>query len=184
MTADQYRKKIQKCDKSALKKLWNSILMGKTPGWDNGMAFQYMIIRAFELEKNVVTYPYEVLLPGKLRTLEQIDGVVYLKGIQLPILIESKDFNPNIPIDPIAKVRGLLQKRPTHLIASMFVTSGFTEPALYNHTLVTDRTILLWVPDDITVCFKIGFTDGMIRKYRFALEHGKNVLNLKTDLGL
>jgi|GEM_PF-6727068 hypothetical protein len=66
MTPEQYTKKIRKYNRADLLKLWKQVLQDKTPGWAAGMAFQYLIIRVFEIEKNEVVYPYSVKVPGTL----------------------------------------------------------------------------------------------------------------------
>jgi hypothetical protein len=69
--------------------LWNAIEAGATPGWPAGKAFEYLVIRSFELEGAEVRYPYEV--PGdKANVIEQIDGTIY--SLETAFLIESKDF--------------------------------------------------------------------------------------------
>lgn len=69
-----------------LRYLWEDVKNGTTPGWEPGKAFEYLVVRAFELdprEVTIVRYPYEVRLFGE--RVEQIDGAVYLSG--LPCLI-------------------------------------------------------------------------------------------------
>ena len=68
-----------------LLKLWNAIKHGDTPGWEPGKAFEYLVIRAFELDKHEtdkeVRYPYEVSLFGEKA--EEIDGAVHLSGLRV-----------------------------------------------------------------------------------------------------
>jgi hypothetical protein len=55
--------------------LWADIEARQTPSWDAGKAFEYLIIRAFQLDGAEVKYPYSVRLLGE--ELEQVDGVIY-----------------------------------------------------------------------------------------------------------
>lgn len=183
MTPSEYEKKIKKYDYPKLVKLWKQVLLGNTPGWDAGMAFQYLIIRAFEIEKNEVVYPYSVKIPKTLTDLEQIDGFVYLKGENVPVLIESKHYDKNIDIAPIDKMNSQLDQRPNGTIGALFATKGYTVPALDKHSRISKQTILLWEQEDIEYCIsKRKFTAGMKAKYRFAIEHGIKTLDLQTHL--
>ena len=56
---------------------------------------------------------------------EQIDGAVHTNG--LSCLIECKDQAGNVNIDPIAKLRNQLLRRPPAVCGILFSTSGFTE---------------------------------------------------------
>lgn len=58
-----------------LTSLWNNILNKDTPTWPTGIAFEYFILRAFELEGADVTWRYKVDLFGE--SVEQIDGAVF-----------------------------------------------------------------------------------------------------------
>jgi hypothetical protein len=70
-----------------LNALWQLIKAGETPDWENGKAFEYLVIRAFRLNKLEADYPYVVPPGGK--PLEQIDGLVYLQSSAF--LVECKD---------------------------------------------------------------------------------------------
>jgi hypothetical protein len=86
-TAKQYETIAQSLEWEDLRSLWADIEARQTPGWDAGKAFEYLIIRAFQLDGAEVKYPYSVRLFGE--ELEQVDGVVYYSG--LSCLVESKD---------------------------------------------------------------------------------------------
>ena len=102
-TAAKYESMIKSLQWHDLRSLWNDIETRNTPGWDVGKAFEYLILRAFQLDGAKVKWPYRVKLFGE--EVEQIDGVVYCSG--LSCLVESKDFadKVNIDIAPIAKLR-------------------------------------------------------------------------------
>ena len=58
-----------------------------TPDWDSGKAFEYLILRAFELEGASVQYPYRISMQDEI--VEQIDGAIHADGISA--IVESKD---------------------------------------------------------------------------------------------
>ena len=82
-------------------------------GWEPGKAFEYLILRAFELEGAVVTWPYVIRLsPSETGgDTEQIDGAVYVDG--LACIVEAKDTANTTRIEPIAKMRNQLLRRPS-----------------------------------------------------------------------
>jgi len=88
MKSADYQKKIKKLSHAGLFSLWKKIEAGTTDtdGWAKGKAMEYLIIRAFELEKAEVRWPYDVSLDGE--TVEQIDGIVHLDWGSF--LVESK----------------------------------------------------------------------------------------------
>jgi len=59
-----------------LKKLWEQIKARNTPDWDQGRAFEYLVIRMFELDDAEVRWPYKVSLFGGTQDVEEIDGSV------------------------------------------------------------------------------------------------------------
>jgi hypothetical protein len=50
----KYRKRIRKPQRRGLRRLWEQIEMGNMTGWPLGIAFEYLIIRAFEIERAAV----------------------------------------------------------------------------------------------------------------------------------
>jgi hypothetical protein len=51
-TAAEYENKIKSLDWNGLRSLWDSIEIRNTAaiGWDAGKAFEYLVLRAFELD--------------------------------------------------------------------------------------------------------------------------------------
>jgi hypothetical protein len=86
-TAEEYEARIQKLRWAGLQKLWEAIKRRDTPDWDAGKAFEYVILRAFELDGARVRWPYPVNLFGE--EMEQIDGSVAVNGLYA--LLETKD---------------------------------------------------------------------------------------------
>ena len=69
-TSAQLEAKIKLiADWNGLRNLWNAVRAGATPGWENGEAMEYLVIRAFELDPDepaTVRYPYEDLRVGSI----------------------------------------------------------------------------------------------------------------------
>ncbi|MEW6125787.1 MAG: restriction endonuclease [Acidobacteriota bacterium] len=173
-----YEKKIMKYGWEALLGLWEAVKEGKTPGWKAGKAFEYLVIRAFQLDKADVRYPYSVRLDGD--ELEQIDGVVYYDGIAC--LIECKDQNTSINIEPIAKLRNQLLRRPGQVIGCVFSREGFTAPAVTLAMFTAPQTILLWTGEEIDYCLRKHFIcRALISKYRNCIEKGLRDYNITVE---
>jgi hypothetical protein len=163
--------KIQGCGKNDLIGLWNTILLKKAWDWDPGWAFQYLIVRAFELEGAEVKYPFPVYL--EKTKIEELDGYIYLKEYNIHIIIESKDQEEPQNITPIAKLRNQLMRRPAGTIGSIFSTSGFTWPSLLLGQFLAPHTILFWEKEEIEYCLKNSlFTRGVMIKYKYSIENG------------
>ncbi len=161
---EELKNKVQSYDWTELEKLWNNIQEGTT-GWERGKALEYFILRAFELEKSVVRYPYSV------SNVEQIDGVVYIENIAC--IIECKDTSDPLNFEPIAKLRSQLMRRPSSVIGSIFSINGITQPALKLLDTIQPQTILIWEKLEIDYCLKNkNFCTSLIKKYRAEVEYG------------
>lgn len=172
MTAPkEYESRIKSLQWKGLQSLWNDIEARNTPGWEAGKAFEYLILRAFELDGAEVKWPYRVKLFGE--EVEQVDGVVYFSG--LSCLVESKDFANKINVDiaPIAKLRNQLLRRPASTIGLVFSRTGFTDPARHLSYFSLPQTILLWSGEEIKYALeKQSIGDLLILKYRVCVEDG------------
>lgn len=170
-TPEEYETKIKHCGWRALTELWEQIKARETPGWPRGRAFEYLILRAFELDGAIVTWPYEVSLFGQSETLEQVDGSVKVNALYS--IIESKDETNNIAIAPIAKLRNQLLRRPSGTFGMVFSSSGFTEPAIQLAHFSLPQAILLWTGRELEWAIgqrRIGrFCE---RKYRICVDRG------------
>jgi hypothetical protein len=176
-TAATYAKKIKALTTpTQLQQLWSGIQSGNTPGWPKGKAFEYLVIRAFDVERVPVRYPYEV--PGNNGTLEQIDGAVHLDFISF--LIESKDFSKKkTNIEPVAKLDLRLQRRPSGTLGVLFSRNGLTDLAL---EIGIPRNLLLWQGNEIDVAIRNPrMRDGLVIKYRHSIEDGVRDYNLLRE---
>lgn len=177
-TGAEYEAKIASYNWDDIVNLWNQIESGNTPGWDSGKALEYLILLAFQLEGAEVTWPYSVRLDGE--ELEQIDGVVYSDG--LACLTECKDMAERSNIEPIAKLRNQLLRRPIATIGSVFSRKGFTESAVTLARFVAPQTILLWGGEEIAYTIQNKcMRRALIKKYRFCVERGLPDYNITIE---
>jgi len=96
VTNVEYEAKIRTYQWLGLQTLHQQILARDTPGWAPGKAWEYLVIRAFELDNASVRWPYEIQVAGEV--VEQIDGAVVAGGLHC--LIESKDESKPLTIAP------------------------------------------------------------------------------------
>src|SRR5438067_12520778 len=109
-------------------------------------AFEYLVIRMFELDKAQVTWPYPVYLFGG-KAKEQIDGAVRFGGLHW--LIESKDEDDKIAMDPIAKLRNQMLRRPWGTIGLVFTSTKFTPSAVQMTHFPLPQPLLLWTGAEV-----------------------------------
>ena len=132
---------------AALLRLWRQVERGEAPGgWPRGGAFEYLILRAFEIEQADVTWPYEVRLEGAV--VEQIDGAAYFRG--LSFLFEAKDQREEVNVEPLIKLRDKLLRRPPVVLGVVFSKTGFTAPATILAKYLIPQRVLLWEGRELT----------------------------------
>lgn len=150
--------------------LWKEIKLQTVQSWAAGKAIEYLVLRAFQLEGAEVQWPYQVkVVSGEI--IEQIDGVVYSDN--LSCLIECKDSTDPVNIEPIAKLRNQLLRRPSATIGAVFSCGGFTAPAITLAQFLAPQTVLLWEGSEIEYALeKRFFRQGLAEKYRFCVEKG------------
>ena len=169
-TAGQYETMIQSLNWDGLRSLWHDIEERNTPEWEQGKAFEYLVIRTFQLDGASVKYSYRVRLFGE--EVEQIDGVVYCSG--LSCLVESKDLaHPGMDITPIAKLRNQLLRRPAGTLGLVFSRTGFTNPARHLSYFSLPQAILLWSGEEIKYALeRQSICELLVLKYRVCVEDG------------
>ncbi|HEV3438665.1 MAG TPA: hypothetical protein VG122_14970 [Gemmata sp.] len=173
-TPKELEAKIKRLRWPGLRSLWSAIKNGDTPGWEAGEAFEYLVLRAFELENSAtepvsVRYPYDVTLFDE--KVEEIDGVVHLQG--LSFLVESKDWGVNVPIGPIAKMRNQLLRRPAGTVGVLFAVLGFTPSAEALAHFTLPQAILLWTGPELELALSEEKMCQYLRlKYRICIEEG------------
>ena len=171
MTEEDYRQAIQSLNWVGLRQLWETIQQRLLPpGWAAGKAFEYAVLRAFELDGATVRYPFTVTLDGQ--TVEQVDGAVHVGA--LSCLIESKDYSRAINFEPVAKMRSQLLRRPAATIGSLFTTSSFTAPALTLAKFLAPQTILLWEAAHFDYALRHErISTLLVRRYQWCIETGE-----------
>jgi hypothetical protein len=168
-TAAVYQARIEELGWEELQTLWTAIEQRDTPEWESGKAFEYLVIRAFQLDGAHVRWPYPVQLFGE--EVEQIDGAVYCAG--LACLVESKDLMDNVAIGPIAKLRNQLLRRPAGTVGLMFSRTGFTDPARFLAHFALPQAILLWSGEEIAYALRQkNICELLTLKYHVCVEHG------------
>lgn len=177
-TATEYQQRIGTFNLAQLLDLWSQIQASDTPGWEAGKALEYLILRAFELEEAKVTYPYSIQMGGAI--LEQIDGAIYCDGFAC--LVECKDQSDNISIDPVAKLRNQLLRRPAGVVGLIFTTTQFTQSTQILAQYNANQAILLWEGSEIEYALEQQcFRSGLIQKYQYCVERVS--ANYRIDLG-
>ncbi len=175
--------RVSKLDWDGLLTLWSSIREGCTPEWPPGRALEYLVLRAFQLDGADVTWPYEVRAVGGIQSreaVEQVDGAVFARGLWC--LVESKDTGDEVNVEPIAKLRNQLLRRPSSTIGLIFSAGGFTDPARVLASFLAPQTILLWDRNDIDYCVRNKrVCDPLLTKYRVCVEEGRPDHDLRVE---
>jgi hypothetical protein len=161
--------RIRQLDWDGLRDLWDRTAKGPAPGWPPGKAFEYLVLRAFELDGATVRWPFEVTLGDSV--IEQIDGAVYAS--HLSCLIEAKDTAGLIDIGALAKMRTQLARRPGGTLGAVFSRSGFTDPAVALAGYFAPQTVLLWSGKEILECLlERRIASMLLEKFRECVEEG------------
>jgi hypothetical protein len=159
----RYVEQIRVLDRLGLIRLWEWLQAGHpVDGWEEGKAFEYLVLRAFELEAAQVVWPYFA------NRFEQIDGAVFVDGMSC--LVESKQHAAPLGFGPIAKFKARLDRRPPGTLGMLFSAGGFTAPAVEEALHHPTRNVLLWSDTDITYALMTGMRSGLQRKWRKAVE--------------
>lgn len=177
--ASRYEVQAAAWDRPALLSVWEQIKQGeKIDGWDSGKAFEYLVVRAFQLEDAEVVWPYNVTYPQRFGTMEQIDGLVRVDGVTF--LIESKDRTEPLSIEAIAKLRFRLEGRPPGTMSVLFSKSNFTPPTEIFAQFASPLNVLLWGVDDLDYALpNSGMVSGLRVKYRVASKLGVPLYPIK-----
>lgn len=184
----EYTRRIQQYTWADLTRLWENIETENTPDWPPGKAFEYLVLRAFQLEGAYVMWPYRITM-GELvkteseETVEQVDGLVHTDD-GLVCLVECKDYSrESVKVEPIAKLRNQLLRRPSGVIGIAFSRSGFTESALLLARFTAPQVILLWGGDEIEFALSNKyFCKGLAAKYRACVAKGLPDYNILREV--
>lgn len=158
---------------AALSDVWARVRVGKeVASWPPGKAFEYLILRVFELEGAQVVWPYRGWL-------EQVDGGVYVEG--LSCLIECKHWKEPLDYTPIARFKARVDRRPPATVGLLFSVSGFTIPALNEAQVQPVRNVLLWARSDVDLALRWGMRAALRVKWRKAVEEAEMDYELKGE---
>ncbi len=149
-------------------------------GWPPGKAFEHIVLRGFDLEQGgIVSWPYSVPLNGSI--IEQIDGAVHLDT--LSCLVETKDYADPLNIEPIAKLRNQLMRRPASTIGLVFTMSDFSDPAKSLTRIMNPLSVLLWDYQELkhAITNKV-MCKGLKTKYMYAVEWGMPDYDIRKGL--
>ncbi len=176
---EEYASRVKAMGWSRLRAFHERLVEGRVEGWEPGKAFEYLVLRAFELEGATVTWPYVIQLsaPESAGETEQIDGAIYSDG--LACIVEAKDTSKSMNIEPIAKMRNQLLRRPASTVGLIFSCGGFSSAATTLVKFVGPQAILLWKGGEVAHALKHRtFREGLQAKYRRAVEGGVGLYEL------
>lgn len=174
----EYQRRVTQLDWKGLKELWEGIKQRRTPGWEQGRAFEYLILRAFELDGAKIRWPYEVTLEGEV--IEQIDGAVHSAGLHC--VVEAKDSARPVNVGPIAKLGTQLTRRPGAAVGLLFSRSGFTKSAVFLARFLAPRTILLWTGQEVDFLLRQrSFNGALLAKYRRCVEEADPIYDFRGE---
>lgn len=156
------------------------------PNWDGGQAFEFMMLRFFELDGAEVTYPYGPIV-GLDGMTQETDGFIYTDKVRC--LVESKDWSSPVKMSTVAKLKDRMLHRNTQLIGCIFCSrNGFSKSALSAAFLEQSRyNILLWGSDEINALIqgpRGNFVEALHTKYRYSLEKLIPYFDTHADNGL
>jgi hypothetical protein len=163
----EYNMPAQGLSWEALRSLWQQIQDGQTPEWDPGRAFEHLVIRAFELSKLRIEYPFDVPPGGSI--LEEIDGIVDLA--ETPFLRECKH-KESVDVLAIAKLQHQLHRRPPVTMGCVCISGEFTLSALVLADLAIPQQIVLWSKKEIEAALaRKDFRISLILTYIYLLMY-------------
>jgi hypothetical protein len=164
-------------DRAELLRLWAAIKAGDASDWPAGKKFEYLIIRAFELEGVTVRWPYTSHLKGMPGAAEQFDGAIYLRD--RAFIVESKNLSEPAAIEAMAKLRFRLERRPPGTMGVLFSASGFSLLTERFAQYLSPMNVLLWGKEDIDYALPLGrMVKGLTAKMQYAIEFGSPTLPL------
>jgi hypothetical protein len=101
----------------------------------------------------------------------------------LACLIECKDATKEVNVEPIAKLRNQLLRRPATAIGSVFSRSGFTEAAVTLTGFVAPQTILLWGGTEIEYSLTNKcICKFLVKKYRVCVQECIPNYDITTEI--
>jgi hypothetical protein len=97
--------------------------------------------------------------------------------------VESKDQANPVNVEPLAKMRNQLLRRPAAAVGMLFSRSGFTSSALTLSQYFAPQTLLLWEGNEIQyVLHSKKICAGLRAKYKNAIRDGFGEYNLVGEV--
>lgn len=180
-SAAEMEREAKAWSRDDLLRIWARIKAGqRVTGWPAGKDFEYLVVRAFDLEGARVIWPFEVTYPQKFGTMEQVDGMVYLGD--RAFLLESKNLSEPAAVRELARLRMRLESRPPGTMGVLFSTQNFTLPAEVFAQFARPLNVLLWGRGDLDVSLLDGsMVQGLHAKLARATESGLPTLSFSEE---
>lgn len=177
-TARDFETEARAWERADLLRIWELIKAGQPiAGWPPGKAFEYLVVRAFDIEGARVLWPFEVVYPQRFGTMEQVDGVVYFG--ERAFLLESKNLSEPMAVEAVARLRMRLESRPPGTMGVLFSVQDFTLPTEVFTQFATPLNVLLWESEDLDMALTTASMVTSLRaKLAYATEHGLSILRL------
>jgi hypothetical protein len=97
--------------------------------------------------------------------------------------IKSKDYSAPINVEPMAKLRNQLSRRPAGTLGLVFSREGFTEPAKILARMMQPLNILLWEYEELEQSLTTGtMCRALVTKFQYAVESGLPDYDIRTGL--
>jgi hypothetical protein len=130
-----------------------------------------LLLQGLLLQQNHKVFNFLIFVNLGGTVVEQIDGAIY--SDHLSCLIECKDQEGNLAIDPVAKLRNQMLRRPTGIVGLVFSTAGFTDATKILAQYNASQAILLWNGLDLEYALNHQQCRiGLLKKYRYCVERG------------
>lgn len=180
-TAKDLQTEARAWERADLLRIWEAVKAGRPiAGWPPGKAFEYLVVRAFDIEGARVLWPFEVVYPQKFGTMEQVDGVVYLG--ERAFLLESKNLSEPMAVEAVARLRMRLEARPPGTMGVLLSVQKFTLPTEIFTQFARPLNVLLWERRALDVALANASMVGTLRaKLEYAIEHGLPILRLGSQ---
>jgi hypothetical protein len=161
----EYAKRVQGMGPVEIRVLWERV-KAREPlaDWPPGRALEFMLLRAFQLERARVVWPY-------VNDTEQLDGAIHTDG--LACIVETKDHAESIGFAAVAKLALQLQRRPGAAVGLLFSSSQVSLSVAEAVRVHPIRNILLWKGSDIDLALQHGMRAALRIKWRRAVERGE-----------
>jgi len=178
-TAGDLEAEARTWEREDLIRIWEN-LQARQPvkRWEAGKAFEYLVVRAFEIDGLRARWPYAVTYRQKLGIVEQNDGLVYLG--ERAFLLESKDHTDALAIEAVAKLRFRLESRPPGTMSVLFTARSFSLATEVFSQFAAPLNVILWRGQDLDYALRRGsMASGLQAKFEAATERGIPLFTLE-----